>query len=105
LEQSRRHHEKLAGNGEIELLHRLDVTQILLSNHCDRNVIDVDFVLSDQVKEQIEGALEILNTDLVGQLSLFGALKLVIHKALYTSFGGDEQEPGLLVVVRQLIWI
>ena len=64
----------------------------MLSNKKDGNVVNVDFVLLDEVEEQIQRPLEILDTDLVGQLGLFGPVELVIHKALYTSFGGDEQE-------------
>ena len=77
----------------LQVLHRLDVGQILLSDHRDGNVVNVDFVLLDEVEEQIERPFEILDTDLVGQLGLFGPVELVIHKPLYTSFGGDEQEP------------
>jgi len=65
-----------------------------LSDHRDGNVVNVDFVLLDEVQEQIERPLEVLDTDLVGQFGLFGPVELVIHKALYTSFGGDEQGPG-----------
>jgi hypothetical protein len=56
--QRRRHDEELAGNVEIQLLHQVDVFQILLRDQRDRNVVDVDLVPLDQVQQQIERALE-----------------------------------------------
>jgi hypothetical protein len=88
LEQRRRHDEKLTGHAQIQLLHGLDIDQILLRDHGDGNVVDIDLVLLDQVNEQIERPLEVLDTNLIGQFGLFSAVELVIHKRGYTSFGG-----------------
>jgi hypothetical protein len=45
------------------------------------------------MQKEVERPLEILDTDLVRQLRLLRPVELVIHKALYTSFGEAEQEP------------
>jgi hypothetical protein len=58
LHQRRRHDEKLAGHIEIELLHRVQHLDILLHHRLDRNVVDIELILSDQEKKQIERALE-----------------------------------------------
>ena len=57
--QRRRHHEELAGDVEVQLLHQLDGVEILLRDERDRNVVDVDLVLLDQVEQQVERALEV----------------------------------------------
>jgi hypothetical protein len=65
----------------------------LLSDQCDRDIVDVDLVLLDEVQQQVERTLEVLDANLVGQLGLFGPVELVIHRVVYTSFGESEQEP------------
>ena len=93
LKQCRSHHQKFTGDGKIQLLHRLDVAQILLSDQRDRDIVDVDLVLLDEVQQEVERALKVLDANLVGQLGLFGPVELVIHRVVYTSFGESEQEP------------
>jgi len=62
--KGRGHYEELAGDVEIELLHQTQVFEVLLRDECDRDVVDVDLVLLDEVHEQIEGPLEGLQLNL-----------------------------------------
>jgi hypothetical protein len=57
-EQPGRHPQKLAGNLEVELLHRLDVGLELVADGGDRDVVDRHLVLADQVQQQVERARE-----------------------------------------------
>ena len=77
MEQCSRHHEKFAGHAEIQFLHHRQIVQILLSNQRNGNIVDVDLVLLDEVQEEIEGAFEVLDLDLVGQFRL-------VHQVLHT---------------------
>src|SRR5512147_78214 len=88
LEQRCSPDEKLAGDGQVQIFHRLDVLEILPGDEVNGNVVDVDLVLLDEVQEKIERPLKVLDSNLIGQFGLFGTVKLVIHKGLYTSFGG-----------------
>ena len=64
VDQRRRHHQELAGDVEVELLHQVEVLEVLLGDQRDRDVVDVHLVLLDQMNEQIERALERLHLDL-----------------------------------------
>ena len=66
VDQRRRHHQELAGDVQIQLLHQLDVGEVLLGNQRDRDVVDVHLVLLDEVNQQIERPLERFELDLVG---------------------------------------
>ena len=77
VDQRRGHHQELAGDVEIELLHQLDVLEILLRDHRDGDVVDVHLAGANEVQEQIERTLEGIEFDLVGvrrrfEISLFG---------------------------------
>ncbi len=61
--QRRGHHQELAGDVEVELLHQAEVREVLLGDQRDRDVVDVDLILLDQVDEQIERAFERLQLD------------------------------------------
>ncbi|MNV42484.1 hypothetical protein D3C71_1341590 [compost metagenome] len=50
-EQSRGHHQKLAGYFQLQFLHGLKILHILLGDLADRNVLDVDFRLVDQMQQ------------------------------------------------------
>ena len=63
MNQRRRHHQELAGEVEIELLHQPEIVEVLLGDERDRNVVDVDLILPNQVNEQIERAFERLQLD------------------------------------------
>jgi hypothetical protein len=64
--QRRRHDEELAGDVEIQLLHQLDRLEILRGDQRDRDVVDADFVLPDEMKEQIERSLKLIELDREG---------------------------------------
>jgi hypothetical protein len=59
VDQSSRHDEEVAGDVEIELLHQRDGLEILRRDQRDRDVVDVQLVLPDEMQQQIERPLEI----------------------------------------------
>jgi hypothetical protein len=63
--QGRRHHQVLAGDVDVEALHGVEVLEVLLGDEGDRDVEDLELVLAHQVQEQVEGALEHIDRDLV----------------------------------------
>ncbi len=58
LDQRRRHHEEIRRDVEVEFLHQPDVGEVLVRDPRNRDLRDVELVTLDQVEEQIEGALE-----------------------------------------------
>src|SRR4029077_20457949 len=67
--QRRGHDEKFAGDVQIQLLHQRDRCEVLRGDERDRDVVDVDLVLPDQVQEQIKRSLEVgqLNGEGIGR--------------------------------------
>src|SRR4029077_3753855 len=57
------HHQVLAGEVEIELLEELQVAEILVGDRRDRDVVDVDLALLDQVQQQVERTFEDLELE------------------------------------------
>src|SRR4030095_13258102 len=60
-----RHHDEFAGKFDIELLESLKIFEVLASDALDGNVVDVDLVLFNQVKQKVEWPFEDLELDLV----------------------------------------
>ena len=60
VDQRRRHHQELARDVEVHLLHQIDVVEVLLGDQRDRDVVDAELVLPDQMQQEIERALEVL---------------------------------------------
>ena len=60
-----RHNDELASEFDIQLLERLKIFEVLASDAFKRNVIDVDLILFNQVKQEIERSFENLELDLV----------------------------------------
>ena len=56
--QRRRHHQELPGHVEVQLLHQIDVAEVLLGDERDRDVVDVHLVLANEVQQEIERTLE-----------------------------------------------
>ena len=56
--QRGRHHKILARQVDVEILHERHVLNVLLAHEQDRYVLDVEFMLLNQMQEQIEGPLE-----------------------------------------------
>ena len=54
------HGDKLAGNLHIQLLHFVQVRQILLQNGSDGNILNLYFVFAEQKKNHIQRPLKIL---------------------------------------------
>ena len=57
------HHQKLAGEIEIQLLHQLDRFEVLCGDERDGDIVDVQLVFLDEVKQQIERTLEAVKSD------------------------------------------
>src|SRR5262245_10586502 len=62
--QRRRHHQKFTGNIKIELLHQVQILEVLRRDERDWYVVDVHLMLFDQVDQQIERSLERLKPNL-----------------------------------------
>ena len=65
MDERSRQNEVLAGQIEIEGLHHLEMGQVLLRDEGHGDVVDVELVLPDQVKEKIERPLKDVEFDLV----------------------------------------
>ncbi len=63
--QVRRHDDELARDIDVQLFERLQIFQVLPGDPLERNLVDVELVALDQVKQQIERTLEDLELDLV----------------------------------------
>ena len=57
------HHQEVTRDVEVELLHHVEVVEILLGDEHDRDVVDVDFLLPDQQQQQVERTLEVVEPD------------------------------------------
>ena len=80
MNQRRRHHDVVAGDVEIELLHQRDRLEVLRGDQRDRDVVDVQLVLLDEMQEQIQRPFEVgeLDRKRVGRgLELCGVLHRV----------------------------
>src|SRR6185295_18265133 len=62
--QRRRHHQKVAGDRDVQLLHDAQVTQILVSDASYGNVINTDVLLPNEVQQQIQWAFKLTEQDL-----------------------------------------
>ena len=65
IHERRGHHEKLAGDFEVELAHQLDVLDELRGDLRQVDLVNVHLLLFHQVKEQVERAFEHLELDFV----------------------------------------
>ena len=54
MNEGSRHDQKFSGDVEIQALHHLQRRQVLLGDGGDRNVADTDFILLDQMKQQVQ---------------------------------------------------
>ena len=63
MDERRRHHQEFARQIEVQLLQQVQILEVLLGDERDRNVVDVDLVLPDEMHEQIQRAFEGLQLD------------------------------------------
>jgi hypothetical protein len=61
--QSGCHHEEFPRDIEVQLLHQLNGIEVLLGDQRNRNVVDVDFAPLDEMKQEVQRAVEILEFD------------------------------------------
>lgn len=71
----RGHHEELAGEPDVEQLEGVQIGHVLLRDPLDRDVVDVDLLLLDEVEEQVHRSLEDVEFDLVGILDKIVRIK------------------------------
>ena len=69
--QGRGHNQKIAGKREIEFLHDLKILEILPGNQGDRDIVNIDFVLADEVQQKVERTTEGLKLHLIYGFNLF----------------------------------
>ncbi len=59
------HNEEFRSNLEVELLHDFEILEILLRDFCNRDVVDINLVLLEQMQQQIERPLKGGNLDAI----------------------------------------
>ena len=96
VDQQRRRVDELGGNIHIELLHRLHVFQVLLGDLRNRDVVDVDVLLANEVEQQVErSVVHLVDHDREGRL--VGAV-LARHRRSdggWRRFAGALRELGI----------
>ena len=71
LDEGRGDDQELAGKLDVDLVDLLEVLEVLTGDLHDRDVVDVDLRPSDQEEQEVEGTLEVGQTDLVVILKRF----------------------------------
>ena len=89
--QRRCHDKKLTGDIEVELLHALERVDVLAGDGLDGDVVDIQLVLPDEKKQQIERAFEDLKFDAIVGVGNHG-------RAMVAPSGGAAR--GKTIVVR-----
>ena len=89
--QRRCHDKKLTGDIEVELLHALERVDVLAGDGLDGDVVDIQLVLPDEKKQQIEWAFEDLKFDAIVGVGNHG-------RAMVAPSGGAAR--GKTIVVR-----
>ena len=65
MNEQRGHVDVVGGDIEIELLHRVEVRVVLLGDEGDGDVVDIDFVLLDEMQQEIERSVKRRQRDFV----------------------------------------
>jgi hypothetical protein len=56
MNQDRGHVDEFRGDVDIEVANLLHIRQVLRGDLCDRNIVDVNVLLANQIKQKIERA-------------------------------------------------
>ena len=72
-----RHHQKLSGNLQVQLLHQVEGGEILFGDVRDRYMVNIEIVFLDQKKQEVQGPFEEIQGHLVG---LLGHLNLTARR-------------------------
>ena len=83
------HHEVVARDVDIQILHQADVREVLFRNESYRNIENIEFVLLDQVQQQVEGALEFRELHAVGRLARRG-IRIALFAACVRRWSGGR---------------
>jgi hypothetical protein len=54
LDQGGGHDQKFSSEGQIEVLHEVNVFQILPGDQRDRNVVNIDLIFANEMKKEVE---------------------------------------------------
>src|SRR5207249_3763924 len=85
VDQGRGHHQELACDIEIQLLHQVNRVEILRRDERNGNVVDVHLVFPDEVKQQIERPREVIELDGERVGGRFEVLRLIHQLAAFNN--------------------
>src|SRR5262249_10560380 len=60
-----RHHDEFAGQFDVQFFEGLKIFEVLAGDALERNVVDVDLVLFDQIQQQVERPFKDLQLNFV----------------------------------------
>src|SRR5262249_1044013 len=60
-----RHHDKFARQLDVQFFERLKILEVLAGDAFEPDIVNIDLILLDEIKKQIEWPLENLDLDLV----------------------------------------
>ena len=58
MNQSGGHDQEVSCDGDAEILHLFQIAQILIGDLGDGNLVDVDFLLADEMEKQVQRAFK-----------------------------------------------
>ena len=67
IDQRCRHHHELTGRIQVLMIHPADIIEVLIRYFRDRNIVNINFVLINEVKEQVERTFKYLKLHGNGQ--------------------------------------
>ena len=71
MDEYRRHVDEFRSNLYIEVLHIFDILEVLRGDLCDRDVVDVDILLADQIEQQVQWTvIDLADSDRERELAL-----------------------------------
>ena len=65
VDQVRRHDDELARDIDVQFLEGLQIFEVLLGDPLERDVVNVELIALDQIKQEVERALKNLEPDFV----------------------------------------
>ena len=72
IDQVRRHDDELARDVDVQFLERLEIFEVLARDPLERDIVDIELVALDQIKQEIERPFEDLELNLVIRLHAGG---------------------------------
>src|SRR3984885_790632 len=87
VDQIRRHHDKLSGNLKVQHPKCFQILEVMAGNPFDRNIVNIDLILPDQVEQEIERPFEDFQLHLVIILHQSEIRNATISRSGLTFFG------------------